>query len=518
MNSTCRETSSFSPARERGGPRRAALLAALLASTVTAGCSDSGAGAGSAGAGATGPAAPSFAGRTLTVAMPENSPVADYVRARCASWAEKAKAKATVTEMPAAELKKSLESGAAAFDVAVFPPAWAGETMPKDRFRALRESDLAALEWEDVLPVYRDRIASWTGTPYAVPLDGEVMLVYYRLDLFKDKARQAKFEEKSGRRLQPPRTWSDYREVAAFFHGEDFDGDGKPDAGTVEPGTGDGAGCRALVARAAAYAQRRNDPALFFHPDTMDSAVAEPAFVRALEDAIEIQAFGPAGMAAFASRDVRSEFLSGRAAMALDGCDLATRTQDPSESKVKNQVGFTIVPGSNRVFESETSTWAESKSINFAPYVGSGGWLAAVTTGSPSADAAFDLLVHVGSKDATLAAAAQVGSHVTPFRTWHMSRVSDWLKTGMSGDSARDYLGVVQASLRHSNAVTDVRIPGAERYWSALERAYARALAGEEKPEPALRAAAAEWNKITEEIGRDAQRTAYRDSLGLPPD
>lgn len=494
----------------------ALFAAAAVALALGAGCSDSGSGA--SGSNAPAASATPFAGKTVTVAIPEKCPVADYVRARCASWAEKSGATATVTEMPAAEIRKGLASGAAAFDVVVFPPAWSGETMAKNRLAALRESDLAAIEWEDVLPVYRDRIGSWGGTPYAVPLDGEVMLVYYRLDLFKDKARQEKFEKTAGRRLQPPRTWADYREVAAFFQGEDFDGDGKPDAGTVEPGTGDGAGCRALVARAAAFAQRRNDPALFFHPETMDAAITEPAFVRALEDTIEIQKFGPAGMAAFASRDVRSEFLSGRAAMALDGCDLATRTQDTAESKVKNQVGFTIVPGSNRVYDAETSTWSESKSINFAPYVGSGGWLASVTAGSKGPDAAHDLLVHVGSKDASLAAAAQVGSSVTPFRTWHMSRVSDWLKTGLSGDSARDYLGVVQASLRHTNAVVDVRIPGSDRYWEALERAYSRALAGEEKPEAALRAAAAEWNKITDEIGRDAQRAAYRDSLGLPPD
>lgn len=495
----------------------AAALTAIL--VLAPGCSKSGDGGG-AGATAAGTSVPStpYAGKNVTIAVPAGTAAIDYVKAQAAAWAEKTGAKATVVERPSDELLAAIGKGAAVGDVVVYPPSWAGETMARNRFRPLREGVLTALEWDDVLPAYRDKLSAWMGTHYGVPIDGEVMLVYYRLDLFRDKDRQAKFHEKTGQRLTPPRTWNDYRTAAEFFHGEDFDGDGKPDSGTVEAGTGDFAGCQSLIARAACYALLRNDPALLFHSETMDAAVAGPAFVRALEDTLEIQAFGPPGMAAFGPRDVRTEFLAGHSAMALDGCDLATRTQDATESKVKNQVGFAILPGSNRVFEEETATWDESKTINFAPYLGTGGLLASVTADSTNSEAAYDLVVHLGAKEATLKAAAQIGGSVTPFRSWHMSRVSDWLKTGLSGDSARDYLSVVQASLRHPNVMVDLRIPGASRYRAALERGYARALAGEEKPEAALAAVAAEWNKITDEIGRATQRQAYRDSLGLPPD
>ena len=494
----------------------AAAIAMAAIILLEPGCSKTPESGGTTASGGAAATTRSLAGASVAVTVPDGLAIAGYVEAGAVEWSAKTGAKARVTRTPAAEILAALDSGKPVGDVLVYPPTWAGDTMAKGRLAPLREADLAALDWDDLLPAYRDKLSSWLGTPYGVPLDGELMFVYYRLDLFKDKDRQAKYLEKTGKKLAPPRTWADYAAVASFFSGEDFDGDGKPDSGAVEAGTGSFS--HALAARAAAYGLRRNDPALFFESETMNASVAGPTFVQALEDLIEVQKSGAPGMSGFGPAEVRAEFLSGRAAMALDACDLATLTQQPADSKVKNQVGFTILPGSSRVYDDESSTWSDSKSINFAPYLADGGVLASVTASAASSEAAHDFLVHLGSKESTLTAAAKVGSPITPFRTWHMSRVSDWLKTGFSGDSARDYLGVVQGSLRHGNATLALRIPGADRYRAALERGCARALAGEAKPAEALEAVAAEWNKITDEIGRAGQRQAYRDSLGLPPD
>ncbi len=498
------------------------LGAAALFLASSSGCSKPGsapppAATGSAAAGARATARP-FTGTSVTVAVPSDSPLAGHVKTSAAAWKEATGGEARVVETSAEEMKRKVSAGRGEFDVIVYPVTWAGDFMSEHHLRPFGTAEKTALDWDDVMPLCRDLLASWRGEAFAVPIDGEAVIVYYRLDLLRDKDNQALFKEKTGERLTAPRTWDDYRRIAEFFNGRDFTGDGQPDFGTVEPGTGEGSRGMAFLARAASYDKRGDGPALFFDSETMEARIAEPAFVKALEDVIEIQKAGPPGMASFSQREVRSEFLSGRAAMALDGCDLATLTVDPERSKVKNQVGFALLPGSNRVFESETSTWSESKAVHFAPYLAGGGWLVSVTAKSAKPSAAADFVACVASKNATMAAVAALGSPMTPFRAWHTSRVSDWTKLGFTGDSARDYLTVVQASQRHPNGVSDLRIPGWERYARVLETAFARALSNEAPAAEALETAAAEWNAITAEIGKDRQRSAYRDSLGNLPD
>ncbi len=63
----------------------------------------------------------------------------------------------------------------------------------------------------------------------------------------------------------------------------------------------------------------------------------------------------------------------------------------------------------------------------------------------------------------------------------------------------------------------DLRIPGAARYFDAIDAQISLALAGIKTPQEALDDAAREWDLITEELGRDAQLRAFRASLGLPP-
>ena len=62
-----------------------------------------------------------------------------------------------------------------------------------------------------------------------------------------------------------------------------------------------------------------------------------------------------------------------------------------------------------------------------------------------------------------------------------------------------------------------MRLPAYFSYTEALEIELSKALAGETTPQAALDAVAAEWNRLTDELGRDAQLAAYRASMGLPP-
>jgi len=82
---------------------------------------------------------------------------------------------------------------------------------------------------------------------------------------------------------------------------------------------------------------------------------------------------------------------------------------------------------------------------------------------------------------------------------------------------AESYLSAQKASLDSPNVALDLRIPGFFNYTEVLEIELSKALAGEEEPQAALDNIAAEWNKITDEFGRDKQLAAYRSAMGLPP-
>ena len=62
-----------------------------------------------------------------------------------------------------------------------------------------------------------------------------------------------------------------------------------------------------------------------------------------------------------------------------------------------------------------------------------------------------------------------------------------------------------------------LRLPGRDRYLQHLDQAVAQALSGEASPQEALLETSRQWEAVTEELGREQQGQAYRQSLGLEP-
>jgi multiple sugar transport system substrate-binding protein len=61
----------------------------------------------------------------------------------------------------------------------------------------------------------------------------------------------------------------------------------------------------------------------------------------------------------------------------------------------------------------------------------------------------------------------------------------------------------------------DIRIPGSNEYFNALDDGIAKAMAGEATPQQALDEVAKNWDAITERLGKDAQLAAYKAALGV---
>ena len=78
---------------------------------------------------------------------------------------------------------------------------------------------------------------------------------------------------------------------------------------------------------------------------------------------------------------------------------------------------------------------------------------------------------------------------------------------------AKDYL--VNLSNSANVSVVDMIMPGWQDYALSIDRMCTSVWAGED-PKAALGTAAAEWDRVTQRFGIDAQRAAYQQFMRLP--
>jgi len=385
-----------------------------------------------------------------------------------------------------------------------------GDLMGNGFVEPVPDEVVARLDWDDIMPLYQQQ-TEWGGTTYGYPWDGDFHSMYYRKDLLDNPDYQAAFKDKYGYDLQAPQTWDQYGDVAQFF-AEDVD---EVTYGDVELIMRKNQGFHGFVSRATCYAKMPDNPAFFFDPDTMEAQINNPGFVKALEDLVTILPYAPPDMPNFGWIENVQTFVGGSAALDIQWADVGPMSLDPDMSVVQGKVGFDLSPGCSQTYDTRAGDWVEFPDINYAPYAAFGGWQNLVPTNAEATQAAIDLAAFYASADVLKQASVTGGSGVNPARFSTVQDVDTWVDTGFAQEDAQDYLEMVEQVLGHPNAVFQLRLPGYVQYQDALELGVSKAIAGQATPQEALDEAAAEWNSITDRIGRDSQQALYRKSLGL---
>lgn len=459
-----------------------------------------------------------FEGQTITLIVPQlharliRGPIQDEallfeektgarVRVLTPSWDETIR-----------KIDESIAQGSREFDIYVVIAMWNGTLLGNNLIEPIPEKIKQNIDWNDVLPIYRDTVLSWGGVAYGLPYDGDCINLYYRKDIFENPEFQAKFEAKYGYSLSAPHTWKAFRDVAEFFNGWDWDGDGKIEHGFAGLRVQGDISMLQFFATAAAYAKHPDDKAYYFDPETMKPRINNPGFLRALEEYIDLTRFGPEGMASFAGHDVRDNFVSGEVAMALDWADMGVHAVDSPVSIVKDKVGYAQIPAGSEVYNAKTKTW--EKRDNAVASI-SGNWMFLVNKNSKHKELAFAFASHMTSAEVTKPLTATSGVAVNPSRYSHFQDPSSWNKSGFSTESAKAYLDTITNSLANTNVQYDITIAGAARYYQVADTYVYQALIGTLKPQVALDTIAKEWEKITDEIGRDKQIESYKSALNL---
>lgn len=393
-------------------------------------------------------------------------------------------------------------------DVVVFPSSLLGQLVERNLIRPLGEPLLASesVALLDILPITRRDEITWGQETYALPLGSSQLVLAYRSDLL---ARL---------NLAVPATWEDYQAAVSKLAdrsllGEAAPPEDQPWRAAAEP-MGAGFGGSLLLARAAAYANHRDQATPLFDTTKLEPLIDRPPYVRALT---ELAASKPeSGLPPVASpQDAMSELLSGRCGMALcwpSGEPLA------SETTKTPPIGFAELPSSRAVFNFRSGRWEErwAGEDQHVPFVGTSGRFASVTASTGQVAAAEGLVGWLSGSEVSSRVATR-SSGTTLFRASHRSQLGHWVGN-LPADAAEQYFDVVRQSQSRARSMNTVRLPGADRYLAALDAAVQRTTVEGQDPKASLEQAAEDWRKITADIGIAAQGTAIRRSLRLGAD
>ena len=466
-------------------------------------------------------AAMSFDGVDVEVLTFTGPQIAEPLQRYAPVFNELTGANVQVTTVPFGELYNNILTDAAtgtnSFDAWVFAPQWMVDFAVPGYIEDLtdRVAADADLQWNDVAPFFRDFSATFQGSVYTIPLDGDFHMVYYRSDVLEEAG------------LTPPRTWDEYLEVAEAVHGRDMNGDGEADYGSCISKARGQQSYWWITSIAAPYVQSQGTSAgAFFNLDDFTPLVNNEGFIRALEVYSATGEFGPPDENNLGVGDTRGLFTTGRCALTLDWGDIGTLAADAETSTVVNLVGSLVTPGSEEVIDAsgslvpcDSSTCPHAvDGVNYAPFASFGGWSGGINANSDdiAKDAAFAFLSYVSQPERSNQDVTVGATGFNPYRISQFENIDNWVTAGMSQEAAEDYLGAIGASLASPNMVLDIRVPQNQRYQQvALDLVLAQFIAGEFDAAEAASALYDQWEEITDEIGREGQLSAYRNTLNV---
>jgi len=416
-------------------------------------------------------------------------------------------------------LQQAIATGTIDFDIVEMGAPFEGDVCGKGLASVMPDWVKQQIEMDDYVGYLKAPVGTWDGKTYRISIDGDCHNFNYRTDYFSDADLAAAWKSEGHKGdWGVPKTWQQVQEVTKFLKGKQVAGQ---DAyGYLDPIKGwGGFGFYFLGSRTTAYAKHPDDKAWLFDSDTMKPRINNEAWVRAIQDVIDALPSEPADqLNADPNTTGFSQFLGGTGSMVTWWGDVGSNAKTNDSSVVGDVCGFSILPGSDDVYNSKSGQWEKLASgPNYAPNMAYIGWgvyvMARVDSDSKKQKAAWSAAAHLGGKDISLWTAAYP-SGFQPYRNSHFN-VPEWVAAGYDEAFIKSYLDSEANSYNHPNAAIEPRIPGIFQYYSVAEDELSKIWAGGSDAQSGADKIAAAWEKITDEIGRDKQIALYKASLGL---
>jgi multiple sugar transport system substrate-binding protein len=437
---------------------------------------------------------------------------ADYTGATI-SWIDLAQADYN------ARLQQSIATGTVDFDVIEMGAPFEGDVCGKGLASEMPDWVKTQIDMDDYVGYLKAPVGTWNGKTYRISCDGDCHNFNYRSDVFADPGLAEEWKN-AGNTSEwgVPKTWQQVQAATKFLKGKQLDGQDL--YGYLDPCKGwGGFGFYFLGSRATAYAKHPDDAAFLFDPDTMKPRVNNPAWVRAIQDVLDVLPSEPADqLNADPGTTGFQQFLAGTGTMLSWWGDIGSNAKTNDSSVVGDVTAFSILPGSDDVYNSKTGQWETPASgPNFAPNMAYIGWgiyvMARVDSDPVKQKAAWSLAAHLGGKDISLWMAAYP-SGFQPYRNSHFD-IAEWVGAGYEEGFIKSYLDSQANSYNHPNAAIEPRIPGIFQYYSVAEDELQKIYAGQATAQAGADAIAAAWEKLTDQLGRESQIKLYKASLGV---
>ena len=369
--------------------------------------------------------------------------------------------------------------GTGAYDVLNVVPAWMGDMV---RAGAVEPLDAYVdkygyrAELDDIGDVYRENQMRIGDTIYGFPDDGDVLILYYRKDIFEEMG------------LSVPTTWDEFYEVS------------KAITDAKAPDMYGSAFMRARGLLQYFYQERaRVEGCKFFDAETMNATINGPGCVKALAGMVKDNTTMPPGIEAWGFVETLAAFNAGQTAMlqswppvgrwsaGYGTDDIAMQWVPPSV--VAGKVGYALPPGGH-------------------PQLAAG-FAMAVSSSSKNKDAAYLYIQWINSIDISHQRVQLPYALRDPFRKSHFSSPeyqSRW-------PDAKHYLEAAEKGA--VSGLLDLSIINTFAYIDALA-AGLQAVMGGGDPQAELDGVADKWDALTEKVGVDAQREAYMEWASKP--
>jgi multiple sugar transport system substrate-binding protein len=393
---------------------------------------------------------------------------------------------------------KDQQTGGGRYDVVMYYPRYNGELatgylLPLDDLIAKHQ---ARPLFDGIVDSYRVLYSEWGGKTVAVPVDGDVAMLYYRKDALENPEHRKKFKDKTGHELQVPRTWEEFSRIAEFFTGWAWGPTGKPGYG-FQTSTWD-----------RAYIEQQWAPMMASAGGNWFDRNFKPGWnnetgVRALKDLKALLSFAPPGSISLSWNQTMENIFAEDVAMVLWYMDLGrlgmsrdswfAKSGGPEKMK---RFGYAPWPG----YEID----GHYRNYNSMFY----GRVLGISRFTRNPDAAFQILTTVLTPERRILALDddQSGSDMClkgdydPAVFKKISPAKEFL------DTAKDVL---------QNGFPEMQLPGAGEYMDALQGQLHAYLTGSEKdPAKALAAAAERWEAITDRLGRAKQAGYWSEVSG----
>lgn len=325
----------------------------------------------------------------------------------------------------------------------------------------------------------------YAGRHYAIGMDNDAFVLFYRKDLMEDPEEQRRFQEQYGRPLTFPETWEELEEVVEFFD--------RPEEGMR--------GAHLYATRQFAYTSWAprfvSKGGIYFDPNTMDPLIDTPEGLEALQEMISL-AHEHMSSEVYTSdwSGAYTRFPEGKAFCAAAWGSLGQWAEDPASSQIAGKVGFATLPG----------TIHDGVLYQATPHVV--GWSLSVSRYGPMPEAAYLLAQWLASPTVS-AELIKLKGTLDPFRLSHFRDVELLETYGVE-------LGpVLKANAEQS--FPDIALRGASEYIDILNINLQLAVAGLKDPKKALEETANAWQEITERLGRGGQIEAWQETIKAYP-